>query len=353
MQLDISPKQVIIGPGSKSLIYAILAALDSDIIMPTPAWSSYKDLATLNQRPILEVPMDPENDFHPDSGRMAHAIDAAAKQWRQPDTLLLCNPHNPTGTTLSQTEVQAIIHFARERGLLILSDEIYSWVTYDGHEHTTCARDYPERTIILGGLSKQMSVGGWRLGVAVLPSTEAGDALARAVQAIAGCIWSCAPAPVQFAALKAYSREPEIEAYMQACTQSHSIRTHYLYDALDEFGIPCPRPSAAFYLYPSFANWREALAQRNVTSCRELSRYLLEKYDIATLPGSTFGDDPKALALRFSTSFLDMETDEQADNIVRAYREENDPDQFINNHHPRLRAVVSRLADFITELEDN
>ena len=131
----------------------------------------------------------------------------------------------------------------------------------------------------------------------------------------------------------------------------HAIRTRYLYDALVEFGVPCPKPSAAFYLFPSFARWREPLAARGVTPCGDLSHYLLENHDIAILPGAAFGDDPKALTLRLLTSYLDMETDEQAQNIVAAYSADADPDHLIGDHHPRLREVVTRLADFITELE--
>jgi len=350
--LEVATNQVVIGPGSKSLIFAMLAALDGDIILPTPAWSSYHDLATFTGRPVLEVLMDADNEYRPDVGRIQEAMSAAAGQWRQPDLLLLSNPHNPTATTLFPAEISAIANFAREHNLMILSDEIYSLVTYDSTPYATFAHEYPEGTVILGGLSKQMSLGGWRLGVAILPPTAAGAALERAVQAIAGCIWSCASAPVQYAALAAYSGDQAIETHIRNCTKMHAIRTRYLYDALVEFGISCPEPTAAFYLYPSFARWRGPLAARGVETCRDLSHYLLENYDIAILPGSTFGDDPQALALRLSTSYLDMESDEQAQNIAAAFANDANPDRFINNHHPRLREVVTRLADFVSELEE-
>jgi aspartate/methionine/tyrosine aminotransferase len=156
---------------------------------------------------------------------------------------------------------------------------------------------------------------------------------------------------MQYAALEAYSHNPEIDDYIRACTQMHAIRTHYLYDALDEFGLTCPEPSGAFYLYPSFAKWREPLAARGIHTCQELSLHLLDNYEIAVLPGVSFGDDPHALALRLSTSYLDAETDEQAENLVAAFSQNLDSEQFIHNHHPRLRQVVERLADFITQLE--
>ncbi len=351
--LPVTAAQVVIGPGSKSLLYAMLAALDGDIIMPTPAWSSYEDLATLTERPILEVPTDVDANYQINFDRIDAAITAVSQEWRRPDMLLVTTPHNPTGTVLSAANVQEMADFARERELMILSDEIYSMVTFDGLTHTSPAHYYPEGTIIFGGLSKHMSLGGWRFGVAILPPGAAGEALARAVQAIAGCVWSCVAAPVQHAAMVAYSDDPDIEAYIRSCTQMHAVRTHFLYEALIEFGLPCPEPAGAFYLYPSFAKWREPLAARGVHSCRDLSLYLLDNYEIATLPGAIFGDDPQTLSLRLSTSFMDAETDEQAHNLVAAFNADSNPDHFIQNHHPRLREVTTRLAAFVTELEKN
>jgi aspartate/methionine/tyrosine aminotransferase len=351
--LPVAANQVVIGPGSKSLLYALLVALDGDIIMPTPAWSSYQDLATLSGRLLLEVPMDPGDDYRLDVNRLQGAMSEAAEQWRRPDLLLFSTPHNPTSTTLSLEETQKLTDFARDRELMILSDEIYGMVTYDSAGHVSPAHTYADGTIVFGGLSKHMSLGGWRFGVAILPPTAAGVALERALKAIAGCIWSCVTAPVQFAAQVAYGDNPQVAAYMQACTEMHAARTRYLYDALLEFGVSCPEPRAAFYLYPSFARWRKPLAARGVFTCQDLGHYLLENYEIAVLPGATFGDDPHALSLRLSTSFLDMETDEQAQSITTGFYDDPDADRFIHNQHPRLREVASRLADFVTELEED
>ncbi|KAA3659344.1 MAG: aminotransferase class I/II-fold pyridoxal phosphate-dependent enzyme [Chloroflexi bacterium] len=351
--LPVTADQIVIGPGSKSLLYAMMAALDGDIIMPTPAWSSYKDLATLTERPILEVPTEADANYQINFDQVQSAITAVSKEWRHPDLLLVNTPHNPTGTVLPAANVQEMANFARARDLMIVSDEIYSMVTYNGTVHTSPAHFYPEGTVILGGLSKHMSLGGWRFGVAILPSGAAGAALARAVQAIAGCIWSCVTAPVQHAALVAYSNDADVDSYIRACTQMHAARTCFLYDAFIEFGLLCPEPKSAFYLYPSFAQFREPLAARGVRTCQDLSLYLLDNYEISTLPGAIFGDDPQALALRFSTSFLDAETDEQAHNLVTAFNTNSDPDHFVQNHHPRLREVAARLAAFVTELEKN
>lgn len=136
---------------------------------------------------------------------------------------------------------------------------------------------------------------------------------------------------------------------------SHSrlkeLKSSPLNDARDKFGVSCPEPTATFYLYPSFTKSREPLAARGMRTCQDLSHYLLDNFYIVILPGVTFGDDLKALSLHLSTSFLNMESNDQAQDIVSAFDDDVDPDRFINNHHPRMREVIARLADFVSELE--
>ena len=158
-------------------------------------------------------------------------------------------------------------------------------------------------------------------------------------------------APVQYAALVAYGNDPEIDEYVGLCARMHGIRTRYLYDKLVETGIPCVEPNAAYYLFPNFRRWKEALARRGVHSCEELTVYLLEHYGLATLPGEAFGSPTEDLCLRLSTSFLDAGTDEQAIALFEAFKADPDPVRFIENLHPRLRETASRFAQFVADLE--
>jgi aspartate/methionine/tyrosine aminotransferase len=199
-------------------------------------------------------------------------------------------------------------------------------------------------------LSKHLSLGGWRLGVAILPAGRTGEALRRALQNIAGSIWSCAVAPVQYAALVAYDDDPEIDEYISLCTCMHAIRTRYLYDQLVEAGVPCAEPCGAFYLYPNFDRWREPLATRGVQTSDDLSVFLLEKYELATLPGSAFGGSPDDLSLRLSSSYLDADTDEKSVRLIRSFIADPEPRRFIEDHHPRLREASARLAEFASDL---
>lgn len=109
-------------------------------------------------------------------------------------------------------------------------------------------------------------------------------------------------------------------------------------------------PAGAFYIYPSFEKWKEPLAARGVHNDQELAFHLIDRYEIATLPGSDF-HAAQDFCLRISSSYIDVATDEKADALLAAFREDPDPERFIKNHHPRLQKVAERFGEFIADLE--
>ncbi|MBC8346201.1 MAG: pyridoxal phosphate-dependent aminotransferase [Candidatus Marinimicrobia bacterium] len=345
--LTSNENQIIVGVGSKSLLYAVIHSLPGDVILPVPAWVSYKDHAELNNRQVITFDLDRGNGFQV-------SIDALAKARAQatpgPCMLVLTNPNNPTGTILSKENIKAVAEYCRKNDIVILSDEIYSLLTHDGFTHTTPAQYYPEGTVVLGGLSKILSLGGWRMGVAVVPEGEIGNQIIDGFRHIAGSIWSCVPAPIQYASITAYEDSSEIKNYIHTCGAMHQIRTQYLYNQMADMGIPCASPQGAFYLYPNFMPWAESLKSKGVHSDHELSLHLLEKYEIAVLGGSEFLDNPDQYAVRLATSYIDAESDEAAATLVRAYQQNPNPNSFIQDHHPRFKAMVQRLGDFISSV---
>jgi aspartate aminotransferase len=110
-------------------------------------------------------------------------------------------------------------------------------------------------------------------------------------------------------------------------------------------------PAGAFYVFPCFEKWREPLAARGVRNDEDLALYLLEHYEIATLPGSAF-HSAQDLCLRISSSYIDAATDERADALLAAFQADDDPERFIRNHHPRLQKVAERFGEFIADLEE-
>jgi len=350
-QMPISRDQVVTGPGSKSLLYALLLSLGEEVILPQPSWVTYGPQAHLLGKPVLWVPTRAEDDYHLEVDLLRHKMEEDKEDWGNPEVLVVNSPHNPTGTMLPPHKVKALADFAREEQLMVLSDEIYALIAHSQTPHVSIAHYYPEGTVVLGGLSKHLSLGGWRFGVAILPAGRTGEALRRALQNIAGSIWSCVAAPVQYAALVAYSNDPEVNEYIDQCTRMHGVRTRYLYDSLVEAGIPCAEPQGGFYVFPSFKKWKEPLAARGIYTCEDLATYLLENYELATLPGSAFACRPQELCLRLSSSYMDAGTDKKAVALVETFKEDPDPNRFIENHHPRLREAASRIAQFVADLE--
>ena len=350
--LAFNGSQVIVGVGSKSLLYAMIQSIDGDLLLSKPSWVSYSSIATLKGCSVHRFELNADQNYQINIQSLDSVYQEAINSGRNPKLLILNSPSNPVGNISSKEELKSVAQWAKEKDIYILSDEIYSLVTHDGFTHHTIAEYYPEKTIIFGGLSKHLSLGGWRFGMAILPKSDEGKPLVQSFQSIAENIWSCVPSPIQYTAILAYSGNHNIEDYIKICTKIHEIRTHYIHGKLFSMGLASPKPMGAFYFYPSFKNWTSRLGKMGITTCEELSTYLLDHYSIATLPGSAFGDDTNNLCLRLSTSFLDMETDDQAQKILDTYREENDPKLLMEKHHPRTIIFLEKMRKFIAEINE-
>ncbi|MFQ5576935.1 MAG: pyridoxal phosphate-dependent aminotransferase, partial [Anaerolineae bacterium] len=176
-QINADPARVIVGSGSKSLLFAALYALEGDVVLPTPSWVSYETQARLVGKKIHEIPTHREENYYLSPARLRAGLKAARQERQSPAVLVLNTPHNPTGVMYPPQLLAELAEVAREEDLIILSDEIYALTAYGTVPHVSIARYYPEGTIITGGLSKHLSLGGWRLGVAILPEGEFGAQL--------------------------------------------------------------------------------------------------------------------------------------------------------------------------------
>lgn len=303
-ELSYSSEHIIVAPGSKPLLYSLLHILEGDVLLPVPSWVSYAPQARLAGRRVFNVQTDPR-DFHrltPQSLDAALAL--ARKEGANPRILIVNSPSNPTGSMFDIADVEALAAWARGESITIISDEIYAELAHGWRPHVSPARFYPEGCIVTGGLSKAFSAGGWRIGYAALPPTTQGAQVARALRTLASEVWSAAATPMQDAAVVAFTPNAELETYVKRSARIHAHVTYRLYTTLTQLGVPCPRPAGAFYLYPDFAPWQAALAEKSVNTGEELARYLLNEWDIATLPGVVFGEEPTALRLRLATSML-------------------------------------------------
>src|SRR6266516_2055150 len=302
--LNCSSEHIVIGPGSKPLLYALLHVLEGDLLLPVPSWVSYAPQARLAGRRVITVQTDAVDHHRLTQQALSEALAQARKEGADPRILVVNTPSNPTGSMFDRADVEALASWARDAGITVISDEIYAELAHGWREHISPACFYPQGCIVTGGLSKAFSAGGWRVGYAVLPPGERGAQAVAALRALASEIWSAAATPMQEAAIVAFTPNADLETYVQYSARIHAHTAGLLYKTFLGLGVPCPRPAGAFYLFPDFAPWRATLAERGAKTGQELAHYLLEEWGIATLPGSVFNEDPLALRLRLATSLL-------------------------------------------------
>jgi len=343
---EICPDQVIVAPGSKSLLFAFQLALAGATVLHTPSWVSYEPQSRLFNRPVLRLPATPEDGHRLHPARLHHLLRHSPYGQH---LLILNSPGNPTGQMLEPALLEEIAAICRREEVLVLSDEIYGLNAF-GREHVSISTFYPEGTVVLGGMSKHLSLGGWRLGTALVPPGDRGQLLLQAVAKIGSELWSTASAPIQYAAVTAYSDGAELAAYVEMCTALHAARTRYLWRGLSELDIPCAEPMGGFYLFPNFDHWRQPLASLGVRTSVDLARYLLEDWQIATLPGSDFGTPARELSLRLSTSYVDLETDEKAAKLIEMASTGVSAEKLFSDHHPGMNDVMARLKKLLSSL---
>jgi aspartate/methionine/tyrosine aminotransferase len=312
---------------------------------------SYDTQAYLTGKAVTWLPTQLEDNYCLTPEGLSAGLRMAREAGHSPTLLVLNSPGNPTGVVYPSALLQQLAEVARREGLIIISDEIYGLTTYGDTPHTCMALHYPEGAIVTGGLSKHLSLGGWRLGVAILPPGKFGGELYQYMAAVASNVWTTVTAPVQYAAIVAYSDDPEIDAYVEACTQIHGYVTRYLYQALQAVQVPCSSPGGGFYVYPDFGPWREALARKhNVHTNLDLANFLLDEEHIAALPGSDFGAAPHDLTLRLATSYLYALTEEEGEAILTTFRKNLSPDQFLREACPNVIAVGEKFKAFMASL---
>ncbi|MCC3762297.1 pyridoxal phosphate-dependent aminotransferase [Glycomyces sp. TRM65418] len=304
---------VLLGPGSKPLLFALLHAAGGDVVLPKPAWVSYAAQSELLGREPIRVPVPPGEGGVPDAAAMDAAVREARAAGRDPRVVVVTLPDNPTGRLASEASVKAVSEAARELDLLIVADEIYRDLVFEtGAPFPSPASWAPERTVTTTALSKNYALGGWRIGAARFPDSELGARLRDSVRGIASELWSSTPMPMQHAAAYAWSDPDVLIDRLAAARRLHGAVAHAVAAVFADVGCAVPAPQGAFYVWPDFAPLREALAEsRGVRNGEDLARLLLDEYGVAVLPGSAFGDDPASLTVRVAVPGLYGESDSE------------------------------------------
>lgn len=299
--IDAHPDRVIVGPGSKELMFLLQIVFYGEILIPTPCWVSYIPQAQIVGRRISLIPTAWETGWRLTAAQLEDAITRVNDDYR-PRLLVLNYPANPTGLTYTAAELKDIADVARRYGVLVLSDEIYGQLHYHG-EHVSIGRFYPEGTIISSGLSKWCGAGGWRLGTFLFPPDL--EWLCDAMAAVASETYTSVSAPIQFAAVRAFRGGVEIERYLWHARRILAALAARCTATLQRAGLRAHQPDGAFYLFLDFANHADRLRARGITNSPELCQTVLQETGVAILPGAAFGRPAQELTARLA--FVDFD----------------------------------------------
>ena len=315
------PENIIIGPGSKELMFLLHIIFDGEIILPAPSWVSYAPQAILGRNKIQSIQTKRENNWFPTGSEIEEVI---LKDKNKNYLLFLNSPNNPSGQICKNLE--EISEIAKKYNLIILSDEIYSELSFD-EEFKSISSYCPEKTIISTGLSKWCGAGGWRLGYFLVPDSliEIKDM----INVLASETFSAVSAPIQYAAIKAY--ENDHSNYINKSRNILCAVGNYVYENLKSNKILINKPQGGFYLMPEFLN-------KKFNSSSEMCDSILNDTGVALLPGTDFGFNPSQMLARLS--FTDFDGQEFMSKIEDNQKIDND---LIANFAPKIIEGVDKL----------
>jgi len=281
-------ENVIIGPGSKELMFLLHVIFDGKIILPAPSWVSYAPQAILGRNKVQILQTKRENNWFPTASEIEEIV---LKDKNKNYLLFLNSPNNPSGQICENLEEIASI--AKKYNLIILSDEIYSELSFMDN-YQSISNFCPEKTIISTGLSKWCGAGGWRLGYFLVPDSL--NEIKNTINVLASETFSAVSAPIQYAAIKAY--EHDHSNYINKSKNILSAIGNYVYENLRSNKVLINKPQGGFYLMPEFLN-------KKFNSSSEMCDSILNDTGVALLPGSDFGFEQTKMLARLSFTDFD------------------------------------------------
>lgn len=298
--LKYDPAQIVISSGAKSSLYhAICAIVDEgdEVILPSPFWLTYPELIKLAGGKCIYVNTEKVNGYKMTAEQFAAAITEKTK------CLILNTPNNPTGAVYSESEIKAIAAIAEEKGIYVISDEIYEKLVYEGEKHYSIAQygeKMKELTVIINGMSKTYAMTGWRIGYLAAPT-----AIAKAISSMQSHTTSNACSIAQYASVAALT-EPEGDAFVQQMQKVFDERRRFMIEMLSGVkGIECIQPKGAFYVFVNVSSlYGKTFDGVKIDGSLTFADCALKK-GVALIPGIAFGND-ECIRLSYAISIEDI-----------------------------------------------
>ncbi len=289
--LDYKAENVLVTNGGKHSLYNLIVALidpGDEVIIPAPYWLSYPEMVTLAGGKSVIVNTDASTGYKITPEQLKKAITPKTKLF------VLNSPSNPTGMVYTPEEIKALAKVIVDADILVVSDEIYEKILYDGTEHISIGSlgaDIFARTLISNGFAKGYSMTGWRLGYLAGPLE-----IIKAASTIQGHSTSNVCTFAQYGAIAALESSQDCVEEMR---QAFAKRRQVMYDRLNAIpGLSCPKPDGAFYLFPDIS--------KTSLKSLEFCNALLEELQVAVIPGVAFGADDN-IRLSYATDMATIE----------------------------------------------
>jgi aspartate aminotransferase len=296
---EVTAGQVLVTNGGKQAIYEAFATIldpGDEVLLPAPYWTTYPEAIRLAGGVPVEVLADETQGYKVTTGQLEDAVTERTK------ALLFCSPSNPTGAVDTAEEVEAIGRWLLEKGLWVVTDEIYEHLTYDGTDTTSLPVVVPEladRCIVVNGVAKTYAMTGWRVGWLIGPTD-----VVKAATNLQSHATSNVNNVAQRAAVAALTGDLSAVAEMR---EAFDRRRRTIVQMLNEIpGVACPEPTGAFYAYPSVKGvLGRQVAGHTPTTSAELAEVILDEAEVAVVPGEAFGS-PGYLRLSYALGDEDL-----------------------------------------------
>ena len=346
--IDVDPSRIVIGPGTKDLINTLVNIVKGGVILPSPSWIGYRPQITLLDKHFHIFHLKPEFNYRIQPDDLDEFV---SKIESEQHMMVLNNPHNPTGTVYTKKELEKIAEVCRKHNILVIADEIYALDTYEINNFTSMGLVYPEGSFITNGLSKDRSAGGYRLGSCILPTTST-EELENDFKKVAATVYTNVSTPTQYAAIKAYEPNEEIEEYINITRQIHRIMGTYLSEEWNKVdGIKATKPEGGFYFFADFNELADDLKKKGVTTSNQLGESALScPHHIGIITGDACLLEPDDYGARIA--FVDYDGKKTFDNYKQnPPRSNSDEPEFVKQNAPMMVKSVNALKEWVSYIK--
>ncbi len=343
--VTLTPERLVIGNGTKMIMFMLLSMLDGHYLVPAPAWIGYVPLLDYLGRRYDTLRLTQETNYKV----TPQQLDDWMQKTEKTPIFILNNPHNPTGALYKKTELEALVEVCKKHQAFVISDEIYALVTYQQAQFVSMAKLYPERTFVTNGISKDRSAAGYRLGTCILPSVNTAQYKDTYV-AFASTLYTNVSTPIQHAAITAYQANAQIEDYMATTRAIHTMVGQYFANKMQAISsIDVSMPEGGFYFVIDFNRLKPVLKRHGITDGPSLTEALLKApYHVALVMGESIACARDDLLARIA--FIDYD----GEHIFKQYQASppntfEEKTQFIETHMAHMVKGFDHIITFIND----